>query len=317
MLISVIVPTYNRANTIEYTLDSILAQTYQNLEIIIIDDGSTDETETIVKSSYHNKKIPIQYYQKSNGGCASARNQGLEYAKGEFIAFLDSDDRWMPNALETLLNCLVESQADFAYSPSIEVLQSGREKISYPCAKGCPEKFSIEHFKSSKSRPGAILYRRLVFEQVKGFREDLKYSEDSDFLQRVAIHFTSVYSSIPSVKVYHHAGNKSNNRIGIYSAMLKSSESILQEFPEFKKSLGNIADKRIKEIKINLIKISILSGYFTEAKQLEKDIANYFLPGIKFSLLLKSKIPLVIEKGLLLPVHCFNKLYIKLQEKLV
>ena len=97
-LISVIIPTYNRANLVNQTLDSVLQQSYQNLEIIIVDDGSTDETEATIKD-IADSRICYLRHQKNFGG-AKARNTGIEAATGQYIAFLDSDDIWMPNKLE-------------------------------------------------------------------------------------------------------------------------------------------------------------------------------------------------------------------------
>lgn len=92
-LVSVIVPCYNRADIVGETIESVLAQSYQLLEIIIVDDGSTDDTREVV-TRYSDPRI--RYFYKTNGGLSSARNAGLDEARGEFIAFLDSDDVWHP-----------------------------------------------------------------------------------------------------------------------------------------------------------------------------------------------------------------------------
>ena len=88
-LVSVIIPTYNRAHLIKRSAMSVLNQTYSNLELIIVDDGSTDNTEEVVKSIDDNRVI---YIKQPNQGACAARNNGIDHAKGEFIAFQDSDD---------------------------------------------------------------------------------------------------------------------------------------------------------------------------------------------------------------------------------
>jgi glycosyltransferase involved in cell wall biosynthesis len=92
-LVSVIIPCYNRAHIVRETIDSLLAQTYRNFEALVIDDGSTDDTRQVV-SSYADGRI--RYFYRANGGLSAARNSGLHAARGEFVAFLDSDDLWHP-----------------------------------------------------------------------------------------------------------------------------------------------------------------------------------------------------------------------------
>ncbi|WP_036479491.1 glycosyltransferase [Myxosarcina sp. GI1] len=101
IIVSVVIPTYNRANILSQTVNSVLKQTHQNLEIIIVDDRSTDNTETVVSSINDSR---IRYFcHSTNKGGAAARNMGIEAAKGEYIAFLDSDDAWVANKLELQL----------------------------------------------------------------------------------------------------------------------------------------------------------------------------------------------------------------------
>lgn len=102
--VSVIIPTYNRAHLLGRAIQSVLAQTYEDFEIIVVDDASTDVTEQVVKS-FADDRINYIRHQKNKGG-SSARNTGIKAAKGEFIAFLDSDDEWVPKKLEKEINRL-------------------------------------------------------------------------------------------------------------------------------------------------------------------------------------------------------------------
>ena len=112
-LISIIVPIYNSENYIKKCLDSILAQTYSNLEVILIDDGSTDNSYNICKD-YQKKDNRIVLLQQKNAGVSRARNHGLEVAKGEYIGFVDSDDYIEPEMYEILLNSIIESNSKIA-----------------------------------------------------------------------------------------------------------------------------------------------------------------------------------------------------------
>jgi len=96
--ISVIIPTYNRANFIDVAIKSVLNQSYQDFEIIIVDDGSTDNTEEIVKN-FNDFRINY-FFHKFNQGISAARNTGIKACQGKYIAFLDSDDEWLPEKLD-------------------------------------------------------------------------------------------------------------------------------------------------------------------------------------------------------------------------
>lgn len=110
-LISVIIPTYNRRHVVGNAIKSVLNQTYQHIELIIVDDGSTDDTKQLI--SHFPQAI---YIYKTNGGQASARNAGLKHANGTFIASLDSDDSWEEHFLEKIITYIEENHLDFAFA---------------------------------------------------------------------------------------------------------------------------------------------------------------------------------------------------------
>lgn len=110
--VSVIIPSYNRAHLIEKCVRSVLAQTYQNIEVIVVDDASTDNTEAIVKNISDSR---VKYLRlPSNSGACAARNEGIRLASGTYIAFNDSDDQWLPEKLQRQLEFLQEKNADIA-----------------------------------------------------------------------------------------------------------------------------------------------------------------------------------------------------------
>ena len=111
-MISVIIPTYNRGRCIQRSIDSVLSQTYKDIELIIVDDGSTDQTEEVVKK-YEDPRI--RYIKAGHGGAGAARNRGVFEAKGEYIAFQDSDDYWQPQKLERQLERMKNVDADILF----------------------------------------------------------------------------------------------------------------------------------------------------------------------------------------------------------
>lgn len=127
-LISVIIPVYNREKLVEECLDSLIAQTYKNLEIILIDDGSTDNTLNICKK-YANNDSRFKIIELSHKGVSSARNTGLDAAQGEYIFFIDSDDVIHPLLLEALYHSMKENNAEIAGSPLLNVSENKWYKV--------------------------------------------------------------------------------------------------------------------------------------------------------------------------------------------
>jgi glycosyltransferase involved in cell wall biosynthesis len=294
MLVSVIIPTYNRADMIGLTIDSINRQTYASIEIVVVDDGSTDHTGEVIQSLSEKSERHIVYYKKLNGGCASARNRGLELANGELIAFLDSDDTWEPDALESMVTVLQESGADFVYSPAVEVFENGAEAVNRPVAAERPQALAVEHFQSTNVRNGAVIYRRSVFDKIGGLDESLKHNEDSDLVQRAAIQCRAAYSPSPTVRIPRHAGQKSRNRVEIYRALIQSSEKILEQNPDFATLVGERASLRMTELHINLVEALLAAGSYTEAGLHASEIKSNLTIPIRLSLYLRSSLPLRI-----------------------
>ena len=112
-LISFIVPIYNVERYLQKCVDSILAQSYSNIEVVLVDDGSTDESVAIC-DSYANRDKRVQVIHKENGGASSARNEGLSFAHGSYIAFIDSDDYVSPSMAEKLLDAISKTDSDLA-----------------------------------------------------------------------------------------------------------------------------------------------------------------------------------------------------------
>ncbi|MBC7830324.1 MAG: glycosyltransferase family 2 protein [Chitinophagaceae bacterium] len=158
---SIITPTYNRAQLLQRTIKSILAQTFKDWELIIVDDGSTDNTETIVKNYLDDTRI--KYIKKENSGTAHSRNIGAANAKGEFITFLDSDDEALPHWLDTVTGHLIPDTG-IACAGSIKKLPDGSMVKDYP--------YEINFYgekKKVKFTCGSLFIKRSLFLDIKGF----------------------------------------------------------------------------------------------------------------------------------------------------
>jgi glycosyltransferase involved in cell wall biosynthesis len=192
--VSVIIPTFNRANVISETIDSVLAQTYRDIEIIIVDDGSTDDTAK--KLSIYGNKIRIVY--QLNAGTSAARNRGIEVSTAKIIAFQDSDDLWKPTKLERQVSLLdrLDSSAPCCLCNAVmqNLYGDGRELLSFDISgisSRYPEGLWLNVTEVLASR--AVLFnqtvavRREALEKVGGFDPELRNAEDYDLALRLSL----------------------------------------------------------------------------------------------------------------------------------
>lgn len=182
MEISVVIPTYNRYKVLQRALASVYAQTHQPKEVIIIDDGSTDETSQIIKLFPE-----VKYFYQENSGVSSARNLGIKKANCEWIAFLDSDDEWHIDKLQ-------EHLALHRNNPDLQISYTDEKWIREECEIKIPKKyrkFGGDIFKECLSHciiaPSATIIHKDLLERVGLFDESLEVCEDYDLWLRVAI----------------------------------------------------------------------------------------------------------------------------------
>ncbi len=182
--VSVIIPTYNSASWINETVQSILKQTYPVLEILVVDDGSTDNTVDVV-SSYQN---PIKYIYQNHRGVSSARNRGIQMARGDLIAFLDADDYWDPRKIEAQVNLLHDRSLMWVScetQPFDAITRTMIREITSPMQEGdILDALLLNNFIGSATP----IVRKSIFEQVGYFNEayDARIGEDWDMWLRIA-----------------------------------------------------------------------------------------------------------------------------------
>jgi GT2 family glycosyltransferase len=184
--ISVIIPNYNRASLIGETLENLLRQTHPPDELIVVDDGSTDDSVSIIKGFGDRVKLLCQ----PNSGPGVARNLALEHSTGEFVQFFDSDDLCTLNKLEVQATALERTGADFAYGPWLKArLEGGRAIYSEPPLqqRGLPESASLLswYLRGWVIVFQSCMFRRSLLDSVGRYRADLMPSEDSEFLFRL------------------------------------------------------------------------------------------------------------------------------------
>ncbi|MCS6821489.1 MAG: glycosyltransferase [Microscillaceae bacterium] len=200
LFFSIIVPTYNRANFIEKTLRSVLNQKYQNFEIIVVDDGSKDNTREIVTNIKSDK---IRYFWKENGERGAARNYGMKYARGDYITFLDSDDLLYPNYLSNATESIQKYGMPKFFHLGYEITDINlRRQIKVNNLKNDDKKFLIVG--NPLSCIGVFMHKSII--QDFQFREDRRLAGSEDWelwLRIVATHGIKVDNRISAALINH------------------------------------------------------------------------------------------------------------------
>jgi glycosyltransferase involved in cell wall biosynthesis len=180
---------FNAADSIATAVGSILAQTAPPCEIVIVDDGSTDES-VLVAERLATENSTVRLIRQPNGGPGRARNRGVAESEGEFVAFLDADDYWYPDHLESLLE-IIQANQDLKWASTAFEYDYGSYRIpevySGPIANGVIASYLQSCRYAVTVLTDTVLMRRRVFEQHRGFRENWRVSEDSDLWYRVGI----------------------------------------------------------------------------------------------------------------------------------
>jgi glycosyltransferase involved in cell wall biosynthesis len=210
--VSVIIPTYNRALLIGKAIKSVLNQTYHDFEIIVIDDGSTDNTEETVKS-FNNFKIRYIFHS-DNRGVSAARNTGIRASRGKYIALLDSDDEWLPEKLDEQIKVFKSEFAEVGvvYSNVLYIDESGKNmnKLSNPKKV---EGYIYEDLLGGNyvGTSSTLLIKKECFDRVGLFDDLLKAENDWDMWIRIAKYYRFALIKIPLVKYRFHSNRISNN----------------------------------------------------------------------------------------------------------
>lgn len=263
MKFSVVIPLYNKCDHIQETVESALTQKFKDYEVVIVDDGSTDGSLDIVKKIHSDK---VRIFQQPNQGVAVARNTGIEKANGEYIAFLDADDVWHPDYLETI-NELVESypQSDIFVTAYEVLMKNGKINMS---TRMQPEKGCLESYWLTLTEKydfvwtSATVIRRTALQKAGMFKPGEKIGQDLDMWARVARSNSRVaYSSKVCVTYTRNAKENARTRVKIAwaRAFLKDLEEELQKKDRTEKEMTAIQKKYDMKMTVYIF-TSILAG---------------------------------------------------------
>lgn len=312
-LVSIVIPTYNRASLIGQSLKSALAQTYKNCEIIVVDDGSTDNTRQVVESF----GPAVRYISKDNSGPSPTRNLGIREAKGEYVAFLDSDDLWEPTKIEKQLRCFEQNPDRGMVSCNYRFIDQNNAVIKDPGAYPgyVPAPYLINDMVRLQfpfAATSQFMFRRSIFEKIGAFKENLRISEDVDLLIRVGVKFPIGYVDEVLVSVRLHENHSMRetprheiwlNSVRVYQSHADEIRQIVPKperfFANFYALAGNsalLSSKRIIALGLHWKAVCLaptrLKGY--------KDCVRCFLPmgylKSRYEKSLKIKMPEKLKK---------------------
>lgn len=274
-MVSVIIPTHNSGQYIGSALDTVLGQTVKDVEIIVVDDGSTDETRNIIAKCYP----MVRYIFQVNNGAASARNRGIREATGEFVAFLDADDLWLPMKLEKQ-----EEYLRLHPNVGIVITEERAFNSSGPIPKRSRKRETLMNgdtvrriFMYSGVATPTVMVRRKVFEDVGLFDERLKVAEDDNLWMRIAMKWPMGLVDEVFVLCRIREGSLTRTPGSVFAGVMKHLDIIEAEYPDLRLRLQGLINKKrssmyfsegIQSLSCNELRVA--RAHFKESWRLHK-----------------------------------------------
>jgi len=233
--VSVIIPTCNRPDLLPRAIKSVLSQIYQDFEIIVVDDGDKRSAENVVRQ-FNDERIKYIKHVERKGG-AAARNTGIKAAQGEFIAFLDDDDEWLPKKLEIQMRQFENTPNDvgFCFSAIININADGEKASEVPDGIGNYLELSLRRFKGFMT--STLIIKKYVFDKAGFFDEMFPSHQEPDLIIRIAKNFKGLGVNQPLVKMdmigaHEHIGSSLERRIGGGKMILNKHLEEFKKRPE-------------------------------------------------------------------------------------
>lgn len=191
---SVVITVFNKEMFIQNTLNSVLNQTFTDFEIVIVNDGSTDTTETVILT---NNDPRIRYFKKENEGAAAARNFGIKTASNDYICLLDGDDFWFPTYLEEMFQIIIKRQEANIFCCAVEAEYENKILPNNYTNISNKEVQLVNYFDTSLKNTiltsSSVIIRKDVFKKVGYFDTTIKSGQDTDFWVRIGLHYSIVF----------------------------------------------------------------------------------------------------------------------------
>jgi len=271
MNISVVIPSFNRKNTLSRSIDSVLKQTYKPSEIILVDDGSTDGTRGFILSSYPN----IKYFFQPKKGVSSARNKGILESSSEWIAFLDSDDEWMPQKLEKQKKQLEKHSGIFISHTNEIWIRNGVRVNQMKKHQKYGGYIFDKCLDICRMSPSSVLIHKRVISDIGVFDETLQVCEDYDLWLRITSKYSVLFEKeLLIIKYGGHKDQLSKVKEGIEQFRIQSLEKILTTNYLTKDQFTTTKNMLIRKLSIYSIGLE-KRNKFDELALVKKKILNW------------------------------------------
>lgn len=301
---SVIIPLYNKGPHIDRAINSVLNQTFQDFELIVVDGGSNDNGPALVKSL---KDPRINFFVQQRRGVSAARNQGVIRSRADLIAFLDADDEWMPEHLKNLMRLIDKYPQAGAYTTSYQIIETCGEERA-PIYKEIPpfpwEGLIPNYFKSAALGEfpvwtSVVCIPKDIFLDVGGFAEESWYGEDADLFGKIALKYPIAFTWCLGGVYHREAVNRACNK-----------KIPLEEEPfvkTAKKAIDNnlVSPDKLEDLKeyiankeINRAKRCVDAGKPTMARKILKSQKTKYHRNRKLSIFLKANLPFPVFQKL-------------------
>ncbi|MGB8658701.1 MAG: glycosyltransferase [Candidatus Zixiibacteriota bacterium] len=263
--VSVVIPTYNSAHFLGEALQSVFDQTFKDYELIVVDDGSTDETKQIV-AEYGDK---IKYIFQENSGPASAKNNGIRNSVGKYIAFLDADDLWLPTKLEKQVKT-------FQQSPELAMIFTEHSVFNdrgiYLALIGKRKRLikgdiARNIFLHNGVATPTVIVRKEIFNKIGLFEEDLCMAEDDNMWVRIAVNFKVELIDEPLVKIRFHPERTTAAKKKLFGYVQSNIRLLTSRYVGVKERIEDVIPRKLSQVQFDLGYVYFEDNELKEARK--------------------------------------------------
>jgi len=312
-MISVIIPAYNAARFIRRTVDSVLGQTYKDIELIVVDDGSSDDTGRIIKE-YGDK---VRYIYQNNAGDGPARNTGILAAKGEWVAFLDHDDEWLPAKLALQMD-LLERNPQLKWCAAAHYMQYGEKRNLIGCSNSLRQILKNDCFDNyfTAVRKGTVqiiwmstvIIKRCIFYELGFFEAGWLRQADLDMWWRVAHRYPSVgFLSEPLAIMHLELQSGLNTILALKDTRGQDARRLVAKHIDLAKKYGDTPQFMpfAASFLFRILRTTLFNGFKEDARDIIKVFRNLFSWRLRFVVYVLTVFP-SLTSALMRTFSCFR-----------